>query len=80
MSSREFNQATGTAKIAALTGPVFVTDRGRPSHVLLSYDQYRDLIEGPPSLADVLCRTPGASDVDLDIPALGDLAEPAGVD
>ncbi|MCW0001654.1 type II toxin-antitoxin system Phd/YefM family antitoxin [Pararhizobium sp. YC-54] len=42
-SSREFNQDTGRAKKAAADGPVFITDRGRPAHVLLSIDEYRKL-------------------------------------
>ena len=36
-SSREFNQAASEAKKAANNGPVFITDRGRPAHVLMSY-------------------------------------------
>ncbi len=44
-SSREFNQDTGRAKRAAEDGPVFITDRGRPAHVLLSIDEYRKLTE-----------------------------------
>ncbi len=77
MSSREFNQGTGAAKVAALDGPVYVTDRGKPSHVLLSYEQYRQLITNNQSLADVLCNTPGAGDIDLDLPDRGSPARPA---
>ena len=80
MSSREFNQGTGDAKRAARNGPVYVTDRGRPSHVLLSYDHYRRLVGGRPSLVDMLCVTPGIGDIDLDIPDLDDSAQPAGLD
>jgi len=36
LSSREFNQDTSGAKKAANHGPVFITDRGKPAHVLLS--------------------------------------------
>ncbi|EFI33158.1 hypothetical protein Dthio_PD0481 [Desulfonatronospira thiodismutans ASO3-1] len=36
MTSREFNQYAGQAKKAAEAGPVFITDRGKPCHVLLS--------------------------------------------
>lgn len=32
LSSRELNQDVGRAKPAALQGPVFLTDRGKPSH------------------------------------------------
>ena len=42
-SSREFNQDTGRAKKAAADGPVFITDRGRPAHVLLSIEDYQKL-------------------------------------
>ena len=77
MSSREFNQSTGVAKVAALTGPVLVTDRGRPSHVLLSYDHYRRLTNGTRTLADVMGGTPGAGDVQLELPERNSLAIPA---
>ena len=36
MSSREFNQDAGKAKRLAMQGPVFITDRGRLAHVLLT--------------------------------------------
>jgi prevent-host-death family protein len=41
LSSREFNQDTGRAKKAAKRGPVLITDRGRPAHVLLTIEDYR---------------------------------------
>jgi prevent-host-death family protein len=41
LSSREFNQDAGRAKKAAKRGPVFITDRGRPAHVLLTIEEYR---------------------------------------
>jgi prevent-host-death family protein len=40
LSSREFNQDTSRAKKASLDGPVFITDRGKPAHVLLSIEEY----------------------------------------
>lgn len=40
MSSRQFNQDTSGAKKAAERGPVYITDRGRPAHVLLTYEAY----------------------------------------
>lgn len=77
MSSREFNQSTGTAKVAALTGPVFVTDRGRPSHVLLSYDHYRRLTNGTRTLVDVMGSMSDAGDIDLELPERSSVAQPA---
>ncbi len=80
MTSREFNQDTGGAKKAATRGPVFITDRGRPSHVLLSFVDYQQLSEGAPRLVDVLCDTPGIGDVEFEIPPRRDRSEPAKFD
>jgi len=38
LSSRQFNQDASKAKRAALAGPVIITDRGRPAHVLLTFE------------------------------------------
>jgi len=35
LSSWDFNRDVARGKRAALSGPVLVTDRGRPTHVLL---------------------------------------------
>ena len=43
VSSREFNYDVGLIKKASNNGPVFIPDRGKPSHVLLSIDEYRKL-------------------------------------
>ena len=40
-TARRSNQDTAAAKRAAEDGPVYVADRGRPSHVLLSFDRTR---------------------------------------
>jgi PHD/YefM family antitoxin component YafN of YafNO toxin-antitoxin module len=53
-SSREFNQDVSQAKRLAVYEPVFVTDRGRPTHVLLSIEAYRHLIGKSDTLADLL--------------------------
>ena len=76
MTSREFNQDTGRAKKAAEQGPVFITDRGRPAHVLLGIEEYRRLAGGRRKIADLLAM-PGAEDVDLAIPVQRDRARPA---
>ncbi|WP_315811943.1 type II toxin-antitoxin system Phd/YefM family antitoxin [Bradyrhizobium sp. SZCCHNR2028] len=59
LTSREFNQDTGRAKKEAANGPVFITDRGRPAHVLLTIEDYLRLAGGGMSLADALAQ-PGA--------------------
>ena len=43
ISSRELDRKTGQIKKAALNGPVFITEQGRPSHVLITIEAYRAL-------------------------------------
>lgn len=54
ISSREFNQAGSEAKRAASKGPVFITDRGRPAHVLMSFEEYQRLTKQRRNIADAL--------------------------
>lgn len=76
-SSREFNQDTSRAKRAAKKGPVFITDRGRPSHVLLSIDAYENLAGKRHSLLEALAM-PDVGSFDFEFPRLGDeLVRPA---
>jgi prevent-host-death family protein len=67
MTSREFNQDTGKAKKAATRGPVIITDRGKPAHVLLTVEEYESL-KGKKqiSLAEALAD-PGGDQVDYDL-------------
>lgn len=59
ISSREFNQDTGRAKKAALTGPVFITDRGVPSFVLMRIEEYRNLTGVKNNIAELLSMHAG---------------------
>lgn len=68
LSSREFNQDCSRAKKATLQGPVFITNRGKAEHVLLSikdYQQLTGLASAPLSLADSLAQH-DAADVDFE--------------
>ncbi len=67
LSSREFNQDTSRAKKAASNGPVFITDRGKPAHVLLSIAEYQRITGGRVGIADALAM-PGPVDIELDMP------------
>lgn len=83
VSSREFNQDSGKAKKAAQRGPVFITDRGKPAHVLLTIEDYRRIIGQGQSLVEMLAFD---GDVDDDFDRLleeskpGVLARPATFD
>ena len=67
VSSRQFNQDTSAAKRAAGEGPVFITDRGRPAHVLLSIEEYRKLTGQGASIGDMLAM-PETADIEFDPP------------
>ena len=67
LSSRELNQDIGKAKKASLQGPVFITDRGRPAHVLLSIDEYQRITRQHRNIADLLAM-PEAAEVELEVP------------
>ena len=71
-SSREFNQDVTRAKKAAGAGPVFITDRGRPAHVLLTIEDYRRLTGDEPNIVELLAAIDGA-DVSFEPPRLGGL-------
>ena len=67
LSSRQFNQDVTKAKRATADGAVFITDRGKPAHVLLSMDQFQRLTGSRRSLVDALSM-PGLADVEIEFP------------
>ncbi|MBY3513527.1 type II toxin-antitoxin system Phd/YefM family antitoxin [Rhizobium laguerreae] len=64
LSSRELNHDVSNAKKAARNGPVIITDRGKPSHVLLTYEEFQRLSGRRQSLVDGLSM-PGLSEIDF---------------
>jgi len=70
LSSREFNQDTSRAKKSAEDGPVIITDRGRPAHVLLSFEEYRSLLAKKKSLGDLIAMD-GADSVEFEPASIG---------
>jgi prevent-host-death family protein len=71
LTSREFNQNSSGAKKAAENGPVIITDRGKPAHVLLSFEQYQELSGKKKSIVELLSM-PGMEDIEFDPPKLED--------
>jgi PHD/YefM family antitoxin component YafN of YafNO toxin-antitoxin module len=71
ISSREFNQNTSAAKKASEAGPVFITDRGHAAHVLLSIEEYQNIVNKGKSILELLAM-PGDQDFDFEPARLGD--------
>jgi len=76
LTSREFNQHASDAKKAANDGPVIITDRGRPAHVLLSIEDYRKLTGGQMTLIEALAQE-DVPDFDFEPPRADGLYRPA---
>lgn len=70
-SSRDFTRDVGAAKRAAAEGPVFITDRGRPSFALLKIEDYYHLAgQQEASLLDVMDAIPGGAGIEFEAPRL----------
>ena len=69
LSGRAFNQDTSRAKKAAKKGPVIITNRGRPAHVLLTIEDYQKLAGAQENIADMLAM-PGVADIEFEPPRL----------
>lgn len=76
LSSREFNQDASRAKRAAKEGPVFITDRGRLAHVLLTVEDYQRLSGASTSIIDMLAM-PQVASIDFEPPRAQGFTKPA---
>ncbi|WP_339056773.1 type II toxin-antitoxin system Phd/YefM family antitoxin [Candidatus Regiella endosymbiont of Tuberolachnus salignus] len=65
LSSRELNQDIGRAKKAARQGPVFITDRGKTAHVLLSIEEYQRITGNRRNIVKALAMS-GLADIDFE--------------
>jgi prevent-host-death family protein len=79
ISSREFNQDAGGAKRAAEKGPVIITDRGKPAHVLLRFEDYQKLVGGGMSLAEALAQD-GDDEIEFNPSRMGEISRPVDFD
>ncbi len=78
-TSREFNQDIARAKRAAHDGPVFITSRGEPTHVLITKEEFDRLEKAPETspkqtarpknLAEMLAH-PESAHIDFEPPRL----------
>lgn len=74
-SSRQFNQDTGRVKKAAEAAPVFITDRGRPAHVLMTFTEFQRGTGKKKNILD-LVGMKGAGEIDFEPAKIGSLTKP----
>lgn len=79
ISSRELNHDVGKAKRASVKGPVIITDRGKPSHVLLTVAEYERLTKQTKSIIDLLA-VPEAAEIEFEPQKASFVPKPAEFD
>ena len=72
-TSRVFNRDKSGAKRAASSGPVFITERGKPAFVMMTFEEYQRITMGPRSIVDMLGMR---ADIGFDSPKAGTLSRP----
>ena len=76
LTSREFNHDVSAAKRGARSGPVVITDRGVPTHVLVTFEDYERLTGPHGRLSDAL-RMDDSADIEFDPPRVAVAGRPA---
>jgi len=82
-SSREFAHDLARVKRAAHEGPVFITDRGRPTYALMLVDEFHRLATpngAPRSLLDVMDSLPSTAGIDFEPGTLPGMVQGADLD
>jgi hypothetical protein len=75
-SSDEFNQDIGRVKRAAEAGPVFITDRGSPTHVFMTFAEYERITGNKKNILD-LVGMKGAGDINFEPAKIPSLIKPS---
>ena len=80
-SSRDFTRDVSAAKRAAVDGPVFITDRGRPAFALLQIDDYYRIVgKSELTLLDVMDGIPGGDNIEFDPPRANIQSRPTALE
>ncbi len=82
-SSREFAHDLARVKRAAHDGPVFITDRGRPTYALMMIDDYQRLTTGGKmgqSLLEAMDSLPSTAGIDFEPAVLTGRVQGANLD
>jgi len=82
-SSREFAHDLANVKRAAQQGPVFITDRGRPTYALMKIEDFRRLANsGSParSLLEVMDNLPASAGIEFEPARLDGQVAPADLE
>ncbi len=67
LSSRALNRGATKAKNSSKQGALFIIDRAKPAHVLLSFEQNQKLTQPRHNIVDALAM-PGIEDIESNLP------------
>lgn len=80
-SSRDFTRDVSAAKRAAVDGPVFITDRGRPAFALLTIDDYYRIVgHSEPTLLELMDGIAGGEQIEFNPPRFNFQSQPTTFD
>jgi prevent-host-death family protein len=82
ITSREFNQHVSRAKRAAKDGPVIITERGKPSYVLMRHEEFeakQRQSSAPKNLLEAL-YCPEMEDIEVEFPKMNFEVRPVDFD
>ena len=54
VTSRELNQDISKVKKVCEVGPVYVTNRGKPTHVMMTFAEYQKLVGNDENIVELL--------------------------
>ena len=54
VTSRELNQDISKVKKVCEVGPVYVTNRGEPTHVMMTFEEYQKLVGKDENIVELL--------------------------
>jgi prevent-host-death family protein len=70
MSSASFNQNPSKAKQVAKESPLVITDHGKPTYVLVTFEEFEANWKKPKTALEALCDPNAVIDKDFDPPRL----------
>ena len=68
VTSRELNQDISKVKKVCEVGPVYVTNRGEPTHVMMTFEEYQKLVGNQQSIIELLAMDD--TDIEFEPPKL----------
>jgi prevent-host-death family protein len=77
LTEEELEQHTADAMRAALEGTVYITKAAKPTHALVSIEEYDRLVRRNFSLIEAMVKSGGVADIEFECARSDDVPKPA---